>query len=85
MCKVIRAPRGTFAAGSIVKLPLPSETQRQPSLSPALRLSTSTRSATFSPLRDQAVHQPTLHDRDVDSGSLLGPHGRGRGPARNAG
>ena len=43
----MRAPRGTFAAGSIVKLPLPSDTQRQPSLSPALRLSTSTLSATM--------------------------------------
>jgi hypothetical protein len=41
------APRGTSAAGSIVKLPLPSEVQRQPSLSPALRLSTSTLSATM--------------------------------------
>ena len=41
------AARAHSAAGSTVKLPLPSEAQRQPSLSPALRLSTSTLSATM--------------------------------------
>ena len=43
----IAAPRMASGADSIVNSPLPSETQRQPSASPALRANTSTFSATM--------------------------------------
>ncbi len=40
-------PRAATSAGPTENSPLPADSQRQPSLSPALRLSTSTRSATM--------------------------------------
>src|SRR6516225_5090025 len=46
-CTTIIAPRATSGSGSIVNSPLPSDTHRQPWLSPAFLLFTSTLSATI--------------------------------------
>ena len=43
----MRVPRPASAAGAMVKEPLPSDCQRQPSASSALRVTTSTRLATM--------------------------------------
>ena len=43
----MRVPRAASASGAMVKEPVPSERQRQPSASSALRVTTSTRFATM--------------------------------------
>ena len=43
----MRVPRAASASGAMVKDPLPSESQRQPSASSARRVTTSTRLATM--------------------------------------
>ena len=43
----MRVPRASSSPSPMVKLPLPSELQRQASFAPALRETTSTRSATM--------------------------------------